>query len=85
VAASLLTALGLETLITTTLAGYHARAQSLATRPEELAALKSQLASARKTSDLFSGAAIARKLETAYEVMWKRHAAGLPPEHIDLS
>ena len=71
--------------MTTTLADYYALAHSLASRPEQLAAVTSRLAAARTTSDLFSGAAIARKLEAAYEAMWRRHAAGVPPDHIDLA
>ena len=85
VAASLLMALGLGELVTATLDGYYALARALAGAPDRVAALKAHLAAARRTSELFDGAAIARKLEAAYAAMWKRHEAGLPPEHIDLA
>jgi protein O-GlcNAc transferase len=84
VAASLLVALGLPQLVTTTLDDYHALASRLARDPQALAALRARLERARKESDLFSGAAIARKLERAYDAMWRLYVAGEPPQHIDL-
>ena len=34
---------------------------------------------------LFSGRAIARKLESAYEAMWRRYLAGAEPDHIEVA
>jgi predicted O-linked N-acetylglucosamine transferase (SPINDLY family) len=83
VAASLLTALGLEELITDSLPAYHAMAKRLAADPAFLRDLRDRLARQRTDSDLFSGRAIARKLESAFAEMWRRHSGGLAPDIID--
>lgn len=81
VAASLLAVLGLDELITTSLADYRAKAKGLVTHPRQLDVLKARLLSARETSELFRGQATARKLEGAYSVMWRNHASGAARHH----
>ena len=82
VGASLLNAIGLPELITRDLAQYEAVALELASNPQRLLALKQKLAANRLTQPLFDTARFVRHIETAYLSMWKRHQAGLSPEHI---
>ena len=42
-------------------------------------ALKAKLAQGRATCALFDTARFARHVESAYQTMWQRHAAGQPP------
>jgi protein O-GlcNAc transferase len=77
---SLLTAMGAPELITRSLADYEARAIALAQSPADLAAVRERINANRLTSALFDSAAHTRDLESAYETMWRRHQAGLPPE-----
>ena len=79
VAASLLQAVGLPELITHSLEAYEERAVRLATRPVELAELHAKLAENRLRTPLFDTERFARHLERGYEMMWERHARGLPP------
>lgn len=78
-AGSLLRALDLTTLITTTLEGYHARALELIREPEHLAAIRAQLARNVERSSLFDSAAFCRHLETASFTMHERAVRGEPP------
>ncbi len=82
VGASLLNAIDLPELVTTTLAGYEELAIGLARDPAKLAGLKARLACHRLTTPLFDTARFARHLESAYALMMERHRAGLPPDHI---
>lgn len=84
VAAGLLRACGLPELIAPDLTAYRDLALSLARDPERLAALKAKLLAVRPHCALFDTAAFARHLETAFETMWARHAAGQPPAPIRL-
>jgi predicted O-linked N-acetylglucosamine transferase (SPINDLY family) len=80
-AASLLTALGLaDPLVTHDVAAYEARALALARSPDQLRAVRGQLAQARFTSSLFDTAGFCRHLEQAYRQMLLRAEAGLPPQ-----
>ncbi|MFM2042448.1 MAG: hypothetical protein RLY86_1024 [Pseudomonadota bacterium] len=79
VAASLLQAAGVPDLVTRSLADYGALALSLARGPDRLAAIRRRLATMRETAPLFDTPRFTRHLETAYRLMWERHAAGLPP------
>jgi predicted O-linked N-acetylglucosamine transferase (SPINDLY family) len=79
VAASLLTAIGLPELITSSLEHYEAFARNLAQNGAELARLKAKLAGKRGTSALFDTARITRDLEEAYCEMWQRQQRGEPP------
>jgi protein O-GlcNAc transferase len=82
VCASLLKAMGLPELITTTPEEYQRRAIKLATVPAELEAIRSKLEQNRETAPLFDTNLYTRHLESAYEEMYRRYRAGLPPEDI---
>ena len=79
VGASLLHAVGLPELATTSLAQYEELALALATEPERLAAIKARLVRNRESEPLFDTARFTRHLESAYTTMWERQQAGLPP------
>jgi len=83
-AASLLTAIEMPELITHTQEDYEARAIELATHPAMLQELKAKLARNRLTTPLFDGQLFAKHIEAAYEAMYARSQAGLPPEHIEI-
>lgn len=85
VAASLLRAIGLTELITTTLADYEALALALARDPDRLADIRAKLARNRETQPLFDTARITRDLETAYTMMWERVQRGEPPDHLSIA
>jgi predicted O-linked N-acetylglucosamine transferase (SPINDLY family) len=82
VAASLLNAIGLPELITTTLEDYERLAIELATHLEKLAAIKHKLAENRLTTPLFDTKLYTERIEAAYTAMYERHKAGLTPDHI---
>jgi protein O-GlcNAc transferase len=69
VAASLLKAIGLDELITHTLAEYEALARRLARDPAYLATLKDTLNRNRDTCSLFDTQSATRHIETAYLTM----------------
>jgi predicted O-linked N-acetylglucosamine transferase (SPINDLY family) len=69
VAASLLTAVGMEEMITSSLAEYEALALKLAADPARITALKAKLAANRPTAPLFDSQHFAREIEAAYERM----------------
>jgi predicted O-linked N-acetylglucosamine transferase (SPINDLY family) len=85
VAASLLNAIDLKELITTTVDGYEELAIELATGPERLAAIKTRLANNRLSTPLFDTQKFTRHIEIAYQTMFERHQLGLPPDHIYVS
>lgn len=78
VAASLLHAVGLPELVTSSLAEYESLALALARNPARLAALREKLQRNRKTEPLFDTVRLTRDLEAAYATMWQRSEAGLP-------
>lgn len=80
VAASALTAAGLPELITRSPAEYEHRAAALVRDPALLAGLRARLIAARDTAPLFDTARYTRNIESAFEKMWARHEAGLPPQ-----
>ena len=82
VAASLLNAIGLPELITTTIQDYEALAIELAKNPEKLKALKEKLAHQRLTTPLFDTPQFTKDLEQAYLQMVQRYQADLPPAHL---
>jgi protein O-GlcNAc transferase len=84
VAASLLNAIGLSELITSTPQDYEALAIELATNPEKLVAIKSKLATNRLTTPLFDTQTFTRHIEAAYTMMYERYQADLPPDHISV-
>ena len=85
VAASLLNVIGLPELITQDLDAYEALALALARNPQRLISLRQKLSTNRASYPLFDMARFAKHIESAYVAMWKRHQAGLAPEHIRVS
>jgi protein O-GlcNAc transferase len=80
VAGSLLKAIGLRELITTSLEDYEALALKIARDPSRLAALKAKLAHNRGTYPLFDTKRFARHIEAAYVTMWERLQRGEAPK-----
>src|SRR5262249_30399914 len=81
-AGSLLTALELPELITTSAAEYQERAIELARDPPRLDALRQTLLANRLSTRLFDTRSVVRSLETAYLEIHRREQAGLPADHI---
>ncbi len=82
VAGSLLHAIGLPELVTTSPADYEALALALARSPERLAALRDRLRANRATSPLFDAGRLARHLEAAYLEMYRLHQSGMAPRSL---
>lgn len=81
IGASIVLATGLPELVAPDHAAYEAMALRLATHPQELAALRGKLAHNRTQCAMFDTAQRVRELDRAFEIMWQRHLAGLPPEN----
>ncbi len=79
VCASLLNAAGLPELITHSLEEYEALALRLARDTARLQALRERLRAGRTSCALFDTDRFRRHIECAYETMWARATAGLPP------
>jgi predicted O-linked N-acetylglucosamine transferase (SPINDLY family) len=84
VAASLLNAIGLPELITTSQEEYEGLAVELATSPQKLARIREKLATNRLSTLLFDTPVFTRNLEAVYTSMYERQRADLPPEDIDI-
>jgi len=84
-ASSLLTAIDLPELITTSRDVYEARAIELATNPIQLQTIRDKLARNRLTTPLFDTALFTRHLEQSFIQMAERHHAGLAPEYLEIS
>ena len=84
VAASLLDAVGLPELVAENEARYEASAVELATQPQRFAAIKAKLAANRSTMPLFDTERFVRGFDRALLEIWRRHEAGLPPEHLEI-
>jgi len=82
VASSLLSAVGLSELITTTTADYEALALSLAHDQARLQDLRDRLVAARPTAPLFDTPRFTRHLEHAFEQMMARYYQELAPAHL---
>ena len=82
VAASLLTAMRVPELITTTVAAYEKTAIDLARNPERLAKIKHKIAENRLASPLFDTERFSNDIEAAYAAIYERHRTGMPPDHI---
>jgi protein O-GlcNAc transferase len=82
VATSLLKTIGLSELITSSSEAYEALAIELARNPTKLAELKQILDRNRLLAPLFDTKRFTRHIEAAYSAMYKRHQAGLAPDHI---
>jgi len=85
VAASLLTAVDMPELITTTMGDYEELAVALAKTPARLEALKRKLSANLRTTPLFDAGQFTRHIEEAYTRMHERRHAGLPPAHIRIA
>lgn len=81
-ATSLLNAIQMPELITSTPAEYEARAIELATNPAKLKEIREKLTRNRLTTPLFNTQQYTRNIESAYTAMYERYQAGRPPEHI---
>jgi predicted O-linked N-acetylglucosamine transferase (SPINDLY family) len=81
-ACSLLTAIGLPELITTSVDEYEQLAFDLATNPEKLSAIKDRLSTERDNSVLFDTGQFTKDIETAYRRMYDRYFAGETPAHL---
>jgi predicted O-linked N-acetylglucosamine transferase (SPINDLY family) len=79
VAASLLMALDMPELVTSSPEEYEQVALALARDPDRLARVKAKLLRNRRTEPLFDTARFTRDLEKAYTMMWERSQKGEPP------
>ena len=84
-AASLLSAIELPELITTTQEDYEALAVALALDRERLQAIRQKLARNRLSTALFDTPRFTRHLEHAYTQMYERYHADLQPSHIHVA
>jgi predicted O-linked N-acetylglucosamine transferase (SPINDLY family) len=82
VAASLLNAIGLPELITSSQEEYEALAIELALNPKKLADIKLKLVKNRLTTSLFDTPLFTKNIEAAYIEMMERYHADLEPDHI---
>ncbi len=82
VAASLLNAIQLPELITSTQKEYEELAVELATNHEKLTAIRQKLEKNRLTTPLFDTELFTRNIEKAYTAMYERYQADLLPDHI---
>jgi predicted O-linked N-acetylglucosamine transferase (SPINDLY family) len=82
VTASLLHAVDIPELVTSTEAEFEELAVELAQNAERRQALHQKLQQNRLSAPLFNSRAFTRHLEGAYNAMLERYEAGLPPEHI---
>ncbi|MGO9946858.1 MAG: hypothetical protein ACLPWG_08440, partial [Steroidobacteraceae bacterium] len=85
VAASLLYAIGLPELVTTTQEQYESTAIELASDPGRLAQFKDRLHRNRSTTPAFDIEQFTRHLENSYTQLYERYQAGSSPEHIYLA
>ena len=84
VAASLLRAVGLPELATSSLEAYRDLALALARDPDRLGALRDKLTANLATAPLFDTDRTRRQVEMAFEVAWRRRLAGLEPRSFDV-
>jgi predicted O-linked N-acetylglucosamine transferase (SPINDLY family) len=85
VAASLLNAIGLPSLITTSQDEYESLAINLAKNPDQLTAVKKQLADNYSTMPLFNTPLFTRHIESVYSMMVNRYWSNLPPVNLHVS
>ena len=80
--ASILAAVGLPEMVTTSLADYESLAVRMASHPRDLARVKRTLAHNRSTKPLFNTSLFVKHLEYAYEQMWQNFMTGDHPGRI---
>ena len=85
VSASLLTAVNLSELITSTQEEYETLAIQLATNPEKLKVIKDKLIKNLPVAPLFNIKLYTLNLEAAYQIMYKRYQDGLDPDDIEIN
>jgi predicted O-linked N-acetylglucosamine transferase (SPINDLY family) len=85
VAASLLKAIALPELITSTVEEYEELAVQLAAHPQRMQELRRKLNANRLRTPLFETRSFTKHLEAAYTAILERYHAGLSPEHIDIT
>ena len=81
-AASVVNAINLPELITSTQEQYESVAIELATNPEKLKIIKDKLVDNLATAPLYDTPLFTQHLESAYLTMYDRYQNGLDPEHI---
>jgi predicted O-linked N-acetylglucosamine transferase (SPINDLY family) len=79
---SLLNAIDMPELITTTETDYEKLALDLATSPKKLKSLKAKLARNKDNTPLFNTEQFTSNIERAYAEMYNRHVNGEKPEHL---
>jgi len=84
IAGGLLASVGLDELVTGSLAEYEALARRLATQPGELAAIRARLTQGDRHRAALDPRRYCRLLDRAFETMHARHRQGLPPESFDV-
>jgi predicted O-linked N-acetylglucosamine transferase (SPINDLY family) len=82
VAASVLQAVDLPELITSTTAQYEQLCIALARDPQRLSNLRLRLAEKRNTAPLFKTGVFTQHLESGYEEVYARYRDGLPPDSV---
>ena len=82
VAASLLNAVNLPELITTSQEQYESLAIEFGTHPEKLTQIKNKLLHNLSISPLYDIKLFTKHIESAYLIMQERQQNGLPPDHI---
>ena len=80
--ASILNAINLPELITTTQEEFESLAIELATNPEKLKIIKDKLVNNLPTAPLYDTPLFTQHLESAYLTMYDRYQQGLDPDHI---
>ena len=80
VAGSMLRAVGLTELITTSPEEYEQLALELARNPDRLRSLRAKLKKNLPTAPLFNCERTTRQIESAYQTMWDRYLKGLDPK-----
>jgi predicted O-linked N-acetylglucosamine transferase (SPINDLY family) len=81
-AASIVNAVNMPELITTTQDEYESLAIELAADPEKLKIIKDKLLRNLSTAPLYDTPLFTRNLESAYKAMYDKYQQGLEPEHI---
>jgi len=82
VCASLLSAMELPELITSSLAEYESAATNLASRPEVLSGIRERLKRNLRRTSLFDSKSFASNIEKAYLKVVEYHRSGVAPKHI---
>ena len=82
IGASIVNAVNLPELITSSSEEYEALAIELATNPNKYKAIKEKLQSNLSTAPLFDTKLFTSNIESAYTQMYDRHHKGLEPDHI---